>query len=113
MLVIIANLILPLARANGRHGLGVLARALELHLGGSAGTRSALEDAFLKRSGADLSTFRPEPGAPPSWKMGPLPFFKIGGLDISDYGVGGGNTDQPVGEHLRATDLSGFFYQGF
>jgi hypothetical protein len=36
-----------MARANGRHGLGVLARALELHLDGSAGTRSALEDAFL------------------------------------------------------------------
>ena len=36
-----------MARANGRRGLRVLARALELHLGGSAGTRSALEDAFL------------------------------------------------------------------
>jgi hypothetical protein len=36
-----------LARANGRHNLGVLERALELNALGSAGTRSALEDAFL------------------------------------------------------------------
>jgi hypothetical protein len=36
-----------MARANGRRGLAVLAKALELHLSGSAGTRSGLEDAFL------------------------------------------------------------------
>jgi hypothetical protein len=34
-------------RANGRRSLAVLEKALALHLGGSAGTRSALEDAFL------------------------------------------------------------------
>ena len=36
-----------LVRANGRHNVGVLKRALELNAAGSAGTRSALEDAFL------------------------------------------------------------------
>jgi hypothetical protein len=34
-------------RANGRHNLHVLEQAIELYLSGSAGTRSALEDAFL------------------------------------------------------------------
>ena len=34
-------------RANGRHNLHVLEKAIELYLCGSAGTRSALEDAFL------------------------------------------------------------------
>ena len=37
-----------MTRANGRHHLGRLARAIELHLGGSAGTRSYGEDAFLR-----------------------------------------------------------------
>jgi hypothetical protein len=45
----------------------------------------ALEDALLKRSGADLSTFRPQPGAPPSWKIGALPFFKLGALDLAQF----------------------------
>jgi hypothetical protein len=36
-----------MARANGRHRLGVLERAMELHRAGSAGTRSGAEDAFL------------------------------------------------------------------
>ncbi|RKQ86559.1 uncharacterized protein DUF559 [Solirubrobacter pauli] len=35
-------------RARGRRGLGKLKRALELHADGSAGTRSAKEDAFLE-----------------------------------------------------------------
>jgi hypothetical protein len=35
-------------RANGRHNLHVLEQAIELYLAGSAGTRSALEDAFLR-----------------------------------------------------------------
>lgn len=34
-------------RANGRHHLDVLEKAMALHLAGSAGTRSALEDEFL------------------------------------------------------------------
>jgi hypothetical protein len=45
----------------------------------------ALDDALLKRSGADLTSFRSQPGAPPSWKMGPLPFFKLGGVDLSQF----------------------------
>jgi hypothetical protein len=36
-----------MARANGRRTLGGLEKALALHRAGSAGTRSALEDAFL------------------------------------------------------------------
>jgi hypothetical protein len=35
------------ARANGHPGTGVLARAIELYLAGSAGTRSGFEDRFL------------------------------------------------------------------
>jgi hypothetical protein len=34
-------------RANGRHNLHVLAKAIDLYLSGSAGTRSRLEDTFL------------------------------------------------------------------
>ncbi len=45
----------------------------------------ALDDALLKRSGADLSTFRPQPGAPPSWKIGTLPFFRLGGVDLAQF----------------------------
>ena len=36
-----------MARANGRHHLDVLDRAIDLHLSGSAGTKSDLEDTFL------------------------------------------------------------------
>jgi hypothetical protein len=36
-----------LARANGRRGVGLVERAIALHLAGSAGTKSALEDAFV------------------------------------------------------------------
>lgn len=42
----------------------------------------ALDDQMLKRSGADLASFRTEPGAPPSWKLGMLPYFKLGTLDL-------------------------------
>jgi hypothetical protein len=65
-----------------------------------------LEDALLKRTGADLATFRPEPGAPPSWKMGPLPFFKIGGMDISGFpAVQGAPFDEY--KHTFDVDLGG------
>lgn len=47
----------------------------------------ALDDRTLKASGADVSTFRGEPGAPPNWKMGPLPFFKLGDIDLSQFPV--------------------------
>ena len=36
------------ARANGHAGTGVLARAIDIYLAGSAGTRSGLEDRFLE-----------------------------------------------------------------
>jgi hypothetical protein len=36
-----------LERANGRRGVVLVERAIELHLAGSAGTKSALEDAFV------------------------------------------------------------------
>jgi hypothetical protein len=36
-----------LARSNGRRGVAVVERAIQLHLAGSAGTKSTLEDAFL------------------------------------------------------------------
>jgi hypothetical protein len=42
----------------------------------------ALDDAMLKRSGADLANFRNEPGAPAAWKLGMLPYFKLGTLDL-------------------------------
>jgi hypothetical protein len=38
-----------MARANGRRNLHVLEQAIALHRGGSAGTKSGLEDAFLAR----------------------------------------------------------------
>ncbi|HVH45624.1 MAG TPA: hypothetical protein VM925_24890, partial [Labilithrix sp.] len=62
----------------------------------------ALEDAQLKRSGADLSTFRSEPGAPPSWKMGPLPFLKLGGVDISGFPAVQG---APFGDYKQTFDV--------
>lgn len=62
----------------------------------------ALEDGLLKRSGADLSTFRPEPGAPPSWKMGPLPFFKLGNVDISGFPAVQG---APFGDYKQTFDV--------
>ena len=40
-----------MARAAGRHELDVLAAALDAHVSGSAGTRSALEDRFLAQVG--------------------------------------------------------------
>jgi hypothetical protein len=45
-----------LARSSGRRGVALVERAIALHLAGSAGTRSALEDAFIALA-ADL----PEP----------------------------------------------------
>ncbi len=42
----------------------------------------ALDDAMLQKSGANLSTFAAQPGAPATWKLGMLPYFKLGTLDI-------------------------------
>ncbi len=42
----------------------------------------ALDDEILKRSGADLASFRGEAGAPQNWQLGMLPYFKLGTLDL-------------------------------
>lgn len=62
----------------------------------------ALEDAVLKRSGADLSTFRPEPGAPPSWKLGFLPYFKLGSMELPQIPAMQG---APIGEYKGSFDV--------
>ena len=62
----------------------------------------ALDDALLQRSGAKLSDFRPEPGAPPSWKMGTIPFFKLGAVDLPQIpAMQGAN----VGEYRQTFDV--------
>ncbi len=62
----------------------------------------ALDDALLKRSGADLSTFRPEPGAPANWKVGMLPYFKLGALDLPQVPAMQG---APIAEHKSNFDV--------
>jgi hypothetical protein len=62
----------------------------------------ALDDALLKRAGADLGAFRSQPGAPPSWKMGPLPFFKLGGVDLSQFPAVQG---APFNEYKQTFDV--------
>lgn len=62
----------------------------------------ALEDAQLKRSGADVASFRTEPGAPASWKMGPLPYLKLGGIDISGFPAVSG---APLGDYKQTFDV--------
>jgi very-short-patch-repair endonuclease len=47
-----------MARANGRHHLGVLEAALAMNASGSAGTKSDLEDAFLRLEFAGVTTPR-------------------------------------------------------
>ena len=62
----------------------------------------ALDDIMLKRSGADLATFRNEPGAPPSWKLGMLPYFKLGTLDLPMVPAMQG---APLGEYKNTFDV--------
>lgn len=66
----------------------------------------ALDDAALTRSGAKLASFREEPGTPPDWRTGPLPFFKLGGLDLSQFPA---VTGPPIAEYkdLFDVDLGG------
>lgn len=67
----------------------------------------ALDDQQLKRGGADLASFRQEPGAPPNWKMGFLPFFRLGSLDLPQVPVMQG---APIGEYkgnFEGIDLGG------
>lgn len=62
----------------------------------------ALDDAMLKRSGADLGAFRNEPGAPASWKLGMLPYFKLGTLDLPQVPAMQGT---PLGEIKNNFDV--------
>lgn len=62
----------------------------------------ALDDALLKRSGADLASFRSEPGVPPSWKVGLLPFFKLGPLDLPQLPTIHG---APIAEYKQNFDV--------
>lgn len=62
----------------------------------------ALDDKLLKLSGANLSDFRPEPGAPASWKMGTIPYFKLGTVDLPQIpAMQGAN----VGEYKETFDV--------
>jgi hypothetical protein len=62
----------------------------------------ALDDMMLKRSGADLASFRNEPGAPPNWKLGMLPYFKLGTLDLPQVPAMQG---APLGEYKTNFDV--------
>jgi hypothetical protein len=62
----------------------------------------ALDDQLLRRSGADLRTFRSEPGAPASWKLGMLPYFKLGPLDLPQIPAMQG---APIAEYKRNFDV--------
>jgi hypothetical protein len=62
----------------------------------------ALDDATMKKSNADLANFHSEPGAPPNWKMGPIPFFKLGDLDLSQFPA---VTGPPTNEYKSVFDV--------
>jgi hypothetical protein len=62
----------------------------------------ALDDLMLKRSGADLTAFRNEPGAPAAWKLGMLPYFKLGTLDLPQVPAMQGT---PLGEYKNNFDV--------
>lgn len=63
----------------------------------------ALDDKLLRLSGADLKSFRPEPGAPPSWKLGFLPYFKLGSLDLPQVPAMQG---APLAEYKQKFDVA-------
>jgi hypothetical protein len=62
----------------------------------------ALDDALLGRSGANLHAFQSAPGAPPSWKMGQLPYFKLGPLDLPEVPAMQG---APIAEYKQNFDV--------
>lgn len=62
----------------------------------------ALDDVILKRSGADLASFTAQPGAPATWKMGMLPYFKLGTLDLPQVPAMQG---APLGEYKNNFDV--------
>lgn len=62
----------------------------------------ALDEELLKRSGADLSTFHGEPSAPQQWKIGALPYFKLGGIDLPQVPAVRG---APISEYQSNLDV--------
>lgn len=72
----------------------------------------ALDDSALKRAGADLASFRPEPGAPPNWKMGFLPYFRLGGIDLPQVPVMQGAPISDIKENFEGIDLGGVLGAG-
>jgi hypothetical protein len=62
----------------------------------------ALDEALLKRAGADLASFHSEPGVPPSWKVGLLPTFKLGSLDLPQLPTIHG---APIAEYKQNFDV--------
>lgn len=62
----------------------------------------ALDDVMLKRSGANLGSFVSQPGAPAAWKLGMLPYFKLGTLDIPQVPAMQGT---PLGEYKSNFDV--------
>lgn len=72
----------------------------------------ALDDQLLKRSGADLASFRQEPGAPPNWKMGFLPFFKLGPLDLPQVPAMQGAPLAEYKGNFEGVDLGGVLGAG-
>ncbi|HEY8075230.1 MAG TPA: hypothetical protein VIF62_13995, partial [Labilithrix sp.] len=62
----------------------------------------ALDDQLLKHSGANLGSFQAAPGAPANWKMGQLPYFKLGPLDLPEVPAMQG---APLGEYKSNFDV--------
>ena len=62
----------------------------------------ALDDGLLKRSGANLANFTAQPGAPATWKLGMLPYFKLGTLDLPEVPAMQG---APLGEYKSNFDV--------
>lgn len=56
--------------------------AAPLFVDSSAFYPLALDEPMLKRAGADLTKFQANPGIPPTWKVGEIPFFRLGPLDL-------------------------------
>ncbi len=71
----------------------------------------ALDDGLLKRSGADLSSFRSAAGAPPNTRLGNLPFFRLGSLNLPDVPVMQGATLGEVKQNFDV-DLGGVMGAG-
>ena len=62
----------------------------------------ALDDNYLKRSGANLASFTAQPGAPANWKMGYLPHFKLGTVELPQVPAMQGPN---IGEYKQTFDV--------